>query len=109
MAIIFTRCSNSTNRKTDDDSAEDHFEKDKNVLKFIETVKENDAEALFDLIEIRHEEDVYWTVKEAGDLIEYLSQSESTMRDELRNLGISHDSLLEDPYNSSEMPDEYII
>src|SRR5690625_1434568 len=117
ITVVFTGCSNSSDTTEseisskilqDDDSMKEITEHEKNVLKFIVAVEENDAEALFDLIEIRHDEDVYWTVKEAGDLIEYLSQSESTMRDELGNLGISHESLVKDPYNPTELPDEYI-
>src|SRR5699024_4011299 len=118
IIVIFTGCSNSsdaTEREIgseilqDEDSMEEITEHEKNIRKFIRAVEENDADALFDLIEIRHDEDVYWTVKEAGDLIEYLSQSESRMSDELRNLGLSHASLTRDPYKPTEMPDEFLI
>lgn len=117
IIVIFTGCSNSsdaTEREIgseilqDEDSMEEITEHEKNIRKFITAVEENDADALFDLIEIRHDEDVYWTVKEAGDLIEYLSQSEAAMRDQLRSLGLSNESLT-DPYNPSEMPDEFNV
>ncbi len=68
------------------------------INEFRRAVENNDAEHLYELVDLNYEDEVYWTEKEAQDLIDYFKESSMLLNQQIRLLedSVSYIELLEE-------------
>src|SRR5699024_10614489 len=56
------------------------------IRNFEHAIQNDDAQALYDLVDLNYESDVYWTVKEAKDLIDFFMSDPFALEQQVRYL-----------------------
>lgn len=84
--IILTSCSTAGDNDSiekegifelmNDTSSEDHSIYQQTIKDFKTAVESNDPQALYDLIDLNYEGEVYWTVVEAQELIDFFMENQ---------------------------------
>lgn len=87
MLIVFmVGCSDVDDSIESEESEIDTSVYEQTIYNFKSAIVNNDAQALYDLVDLNYEEEVYWTLSEAQDMVDFYSENYLVYKEELNRL-----------------------